>query len=110
MVKAAQAELLNPDGSIKNRFMSKVKADAIARKRGKKPEVTTQSEKELQTTDLNLITYAGSQAKIFVTSSRNANTIGTVDREARLHSFGEINRPIYIRSNAKYLTKRRSEA
>lgn len=30
-----------------NRFMSKVKADAIARKKGRRNEVTTLSEKEL---------------------------------------------------------------
>lgn len=90
--------------------MTKVKADAIARKRGKELKMTTQSEKELETTDMNFTINAGSQAKIFVTSNRNANTLGTVDREARLKSFGEIDRPIYIRSNPKYLTKRRSEA
>jgi hypothetical protein len=74
-----------------NRFMSKVKADAFARKRGKKIRIVTQSEKELQTTDLRLPTanYDGPQAKIFVTSSRNVNTLTTANRENRMNSLGE---------------------
>lgn len=71
--------------------MSKVKADAFARKRGKKIRIVTQSEKELQTTDLRRPTanYDGPQAKIFVTSSRNFNTLTTANRENRMNSLGE---------------------